>query len=447
MKSMRAACSGWQQGFECSVRKLRICGEGPPFPFDGSFSQRFSGLVSLDLGSSFLVDDDDDLKHLAGLHSLQTLILGQNIKRWEKLGEGEPLQYRLKGFGLKHLPGLSRLQRLVLRGCRLVGDEDLKNLRGLALTSLDIGGCHGLRGPGLQYLQGLPLSDLTLFYCSQLETLGGLRGLPLTTLDLQGCNSIQSLESLHGMSLTSLDLSACGKLIDLNIAHLSGLPLRYLNLQDCMQLTDTCIEFLSGMPLSDLNITWCVAMTGRSLELLQGLPITKLSLIQCNVNDADFRFLAALPLTCLELGGSRNVNRFTGEGFSYFAGRQIQDLYILGCPHLRSENLRHLSVFPLTKLFLDLDSFRGHLDDSGMGFLRKLSMLRDLTLYDCKALTDQGLSHVRGLQCTSLRIENFDKLTDLGLKYLIGMPLKTLRLCDCLLLTDRSLEVLLSFTQ
>lgn len=68
-----------------------------------------------------------------------------------------------------------------------------------------------LRGAGLSYLEGLPLTHLYIQYCHGLTDFGHLRNLPLATLELEKCGRIndKSFQALRDLPLTNLKIREC----------------------------------------------------------------------------------------------------------------------------------------------------------------------------------------------------------------------------------------------
>lgn len=277
LKAMRGVCKSWQQGFDVSAVTLRVSRVGPLLPTDGSLSQRFPGLVRLDLGLSLV--PEADLEVLSSLQRLRSLTLGKAHSSAGGLGQGG-LWERLTGAGAQHLGSL-QLEFLGLGGCNLLADEDYEVLQGQPLASLELMACFGLRGPGLQYLQGMPLVKLDLCQCSRLASLRGLRNLPLTRLRLTNCVKLTSLEDLKGLPLQTLKLDGCVQLNDSDIEHLQDLPLTHLNLSGWRQLTGEGLEFLQEMPLRILNLSGCKLLVDADLGFLSELPLVQLNLSHC----------------------------------------------------------------------------------------------------------------------------------------------------------------------
>lgn len=158
-------------------------------------------------------------------------------------------------------------------------DPGLALFRGRPLTSLDISGHTGLTPAGLEAaLKEMP-SLRSLFLGSpgvrrgQRFPLGGalrrwLEGKPLTALSLRYSVMDADLAELMGLPLTDLDLGL-GGVSDAGLAHLIGLPLSRLNLEGLN--VGAGIGSLLGAPLSDLDLSHCYGVTvqGNCLGVLE----------------------------------------------------------------------------------------------------------------------------------------------------------------------------------
>lgn len=121
LKAMRGVNKVWQKGFERSIKTLRIGPEGPPLPADGTFSQRFPGLISLHLGDS--PSDEADLAQLDGLKHLRILDLGGKADPEPGDADEGKLFQRLTEVGLQLLLEGLQLQQLSLRSCKKLFDQ------------------------------------------------------------------------------------------------------------------------------------------------------------------------------------------------------------------------------------------------------------------------------------------------------------------------------------
>jgi serine/threonine protein kinase len=107
---------------------------------------------------------------------------------------------------------------------------DLAPLRGIPLTSLDLGGNDEIRD--LTPLKGMPLTSLSLLNCNQIRDLTPLKGMALTSLNLFG-TPVGDLEPLKGMPLTSLSLGGYPKGTQVrDLEPLKGMPLKTLTIHN-----------------------------------------------------------------------------------------------------------------------------------------------------------------------------------------------------------------------
>lgn len=131
-----------------------------------------------------------------------------------------------------------------------VTDAGLVHIREMPdLVNLDLGSTK-IQGPGLGYLRGLQLQELSLHKAPVNDA--GLASLPempsLKTLDLGGTKVTGAgLAHLrHYRSLTSLGLSRT-QIVDDDIRELVDLPLESLNLYNT-PITDAALPYLEKMP-------------------------------------------------------------------------------------------------------------------------------------------------------------------------------------------------------
>src|SRR5262249_33087160 len=129
---------------------------------------------------------------------------------------------------LSPLRALPKLRRLFCNGSKPGAGKlsNLEPLRGLPLTELDCGWAQGrdlapLKGTGLTpllragprgitdlaRLAGMPLRELQLEGCTQLDSLEPLRKLPLARLNVAD-TAVRDLAPLRGRKLTSLSVHA-----------------------------------------------------------------------------------------------------------------------------------------------------------------------------------------------------------------------------------------------
>lgn len=341
LKAMREVSKTWQKGFDYSVTKLRVGPEGPLLPLGGGvFCERFYAVTLLNLERSLIAEAD--LAHLAGLNRLRILQLGNPVGLNRNLNV---LSHRLTANGLRLIRGL-QLNWLCL-GCSLLRDRDLRKLKELPLTALELSWCGKLTGEGLKYLEGMPLISLRLDTFKQLVDCEVLRSLPLTRLQLAQWPNLESLKPLLGKPLNVLNLDDCPRIHDGNLERLRGMPLKRLGLSGC-QLVGQGLRVLKGAPLRYLCLSRSSLLEDVSLSYLKGLPITYLSLAECSsLTDSGLRYLRGLPLEALNLNGSEWLR---GRGLRHLMGMPLTKLELFGCKNMDAFRLWNMSKLAILNL-------------------------------------------------------------------------------------------------
>lgn len=317
LKAMREVCKTWQKGFEGSVAGIRIS-KGPLLPLGAEiFAERFYGLTLLDLSClRSRVISEGDQAHRLRLNRLGLLDLespsGQKINLVSELSQQVTAVSHgiVWGVQLKWLCLVRGLHLNWLRlGASLSSDKDLKELRGLRLTALEMSDCQKITGEGFCYLKDMPLTRLDLYRMENLSDLSALHSLPLTRLSLQQCPMLDNLESLRGKPLKYLGLAGCPGIGDQEVGLLRGMPLEFLDLSGG-SVTGEGLEVLRGMPLATLDLSFCPCLTDASLAFLEGLPLTQLRLENCrSLTNEGLRNLKGLRLDLLVLEKNRWLRR------------------------------------------------------------------------------------------------------------------------------------------
>ena len=261
--------------------------------------------------------------------------------------------------------------------------------------------------------------DLTGWVCltdaglAHLEKCSGLRELVLPAqITDKGLSHLAALASL-----TALDLRRCAHATDAGFARLRGLPaLRTLCLPT--QATNRALASLADLRgLTTLNLRGNRKVTGEGLQYLtRAKGLRTLSLCSSRVGDADL-----LPL--------RELTRLRWVSLS---STNISDA---GLAHLKG----------MTALqTLELDSCR-QITDSGLAHLSSLTGLVWLGLGSPR-ISDAGLRHLSGLKrLNALRFRSCDQITDAGLMNLTSLTgLRDLTLRNCKRVTEKGLETLKS---
>lgn len=145
----------------------------------------------------------------------------------------------------------------------------LVHLRGLSLTNLDLSRCKGLSDAALSALQSLSqLKTLHLDWCPWLSDAGlaAISGLPIATLSLAGARDVtpEGLNLLQEIPLTDLSIRNCIRLeMDGGLEGLRGLPLTRLTLEcsfyaSCDTQTEDYLDPLDGISsLTILRMKYC----------------------------------------------------------------------------------------------------------------------------------------------------------------------------------------------
>lgn len=239
--------------------------------------------------------------------------------------------------------GYRRLRRFLLTqplldtlnlGCFCTGLESMFAIRGLPITSLDLGDCgEFFKQSYFEILRSLPLKHLGLGIHSNFlkeEMMSFVQGLPsLSSLDL-GCVhgfTNDNLAALKGMQLTSLQTQYgyCGsynKFSDAGLTALLGMPLQVLVLSG-VGFTDAGLVFLRDMPLTSLSLASSL-ISDAGLKVVRKFSLTSLGLDNTNITDAGLEFLCGMPLQTLKLRKTKVTDR--GLGFLEGLPLQLLDL-------------------------------------------------------------------------------------------------------------------------
>jgi len=309
---------------------------------------------------------DETLKELAGLKSLQELIL---------------IKTEITDAGLKELAGLENLKTLNLYETKIMG-SGLKDL--VALKKLETLNLHGTRvtGPGLADLaqaRNLQVLDIgeTPITDAGMKALAGLKN--LQTLHLDGKEPAHTPTSHAGNRLAGLKKR-------FSVPSLPK-PQRYDT-----RVTDAGFKELAGLNnLQSLNLCRR-AITDQGLGQLTGLKnLRSLYLAGTQITDAGLKEVAALEnLQTLHLGathitdtGLKDLAKLNGLLSLYLAGTQITDhglKELVGLKNLQSlhiggtrvtdAGLKHLAELKNLQL-LDLDMDGVHVTQAAVAALQK----------------------------------------------------------------------------
>ena len=175
----------------------------------------------------------------------------------------------------------------------------------------------------------------------------------------------------HALSLRSL---SCDSVPDLQVTQ--DIVTTFKNLQKLKFYSNSIDKVGEGsfsklalLPLQELEINGCGAVFFKDIAAISTLQKLTLSIGQID----DPRDVARLTnLISLDLSGSRdNGSSAIGDAIAPFLVKMV---------HLQSLNLAHANV-----------------SDKGLEAVGKITTLTALSLFDCQAITDQGISSLNGL--------------------------------------------------
>jgi hypothetical protein len=144
-----------------------------------------------------------------------------------------------------------------------VVDEDLAHLKGL--LELNLEGCRGITGAGIEHLRGI--HTLNLGYCMGVTdaALAHLAG--IHTLDIRWCKSITGAAFEHLRGIRSLKMRYNSSITDAAVEHLQGI--HTLDMSFCTGITGAALEYLRS--IHTLDMCGCTGITGAALEHLAGI--------------------------------------------------------------------------------------------------------------------------------------------------------------------------------
>ena len=400
-------------GLAVTIRDVRLRND------DLSALDGLGDITRLDLRNSDV--RDADLKHVARLGRLETLVLGQDEAR----GEFRDAIVGPEGLGylkaLRHLKTLDLSGIVLSRKCLAV-IADLESLEDLDLSRT------GVSDGTLQFLEllrrlkslRLAGTDVTNDGAVALGNISQLRNLDLGSTHVSDLSGLQYLTRLETLGLHDVGVSDSG---------LTGLlALRGLRSLD---LSRTCsaregASVLPGLPvLRELCLGNITDMEGQLQALRNMRQLRRLRLVDAEMNDAAFASLAQLAarskldveidristergvsdagishlaeikhLTILHL--DLTCGAVTTRGLGRLAGLRIRSIELRGRPMVGGEALRTLrSVVGLEELSLESNAA---IDDAVLENLKGLAGLRLLDLTGTK-VTGAGLVRLRDLPC------------------------------------------------
>uniref|UniRef100_A0A6I8N9W6 F-box domain-containing protein n=2 Tax=Ornithorhynchus anatinus TaxID=9258 RepID=A0A6I8N9W6_ORNAN len=311
------------------------------------------------------------------------------------------------------------LQYLSLAFCRRFTDNGLRYLasgRGCSrLSYLDLSGCVQITVQGFQYIgtkcsiiQHLIINDMPTLTDSCVKALAG-NCQQITSLILSGTPALTDVafQALSECKLVKLRVGGNNWITDVSFKVIQKYwpNISHIHVADCQRITDSGLKAISTLrKLHVLNLSYCTRISDTGVkQFLDGHSspkIRELNLTHCNrISDAS---LFKISQRC------QNLN--------YLSLRYCDQLTDSGI-----EILGHLS-----SLF-SIDLSGTTISDSGLAALGQHGKIKQLTVSECKNITDLGI-----------------QVTDIGLQFLSENChyLHTLDVSGCIHLSDKTIKAL-----
>ncbi len=192
----------------------------------------------------------------------------------------------------------------------------------------------------------------------------------------------------------------------------------FLNLKGCSEITDSAIAGITAMAhnIVSLNLSQCTSITEMGMEIIATKMhnLSSLNLNGCLVNDASISSIAIMMpnLTSLSIAFCKNI---TDAGIGNIA--RLPDMTRLDLNS--SRKIIDLFSKPganLTLSRLDL-AFCRITDSSLIKLAHSLPQLKELILFGCNQITDQGLAEVATMpNLISLDVTGCNQITPAALE-------------------------------
>jgi hypothetical protein len=310
---------------------------------------------------------DEQVKLLEGLPSLENLSL-ENAK--------------ITNDGLASVAKLPRLKVLSLRRCSRLTDDALVHLVGL----------ESLEQLLLLYA---PFTDAGMTHVAKLKS--------LRALDLRGClqTGDGGLEQIKNLpNLVDLKIRSNG-VTDAGLAHLAGMKLRVFEIEDANQITDAGLKNFAGMT-----------------------DLTKVNFMRVRIGDSGLEnFTNCKKLKDVRLRGTS----IDGSGLKALHGSKGTLTY-LDISETAFGSAAMDNLVPLTNLET-LDMWFATIEDADLAKLAGMTKLKNLTLEQCRNLTNAGVEQIAKLPALETLNLNQTRIDDGALELLAKVPnLKSLEI-------------------
>lgn len=265
--------------------------------------------------------------------------------------------------GLKHVAELRSLQCLILYGCKRLTGSCIQHLAcgQISLTYLDISYCTGFddnaflsvnRGPGLLALRTLKMSACRITDKALSALARGLQN--ISELDVSECNLVTAdgiaVVSAFMPRLKSITMRFCKKLSSGTLKYLAENPrLEVVNLEGCPRITWRGSALMAGgeghTNFVDLDISSTrIGNVGLRCISLKMPKLRRLSMRGCNVSDKGLslivRYSKSLQILCV--GRCADITDNTLRAIARHLP-SLRYIDVKECPRITPQGKKHLA--------------------------------------------------------------------------------------------------------
>lgn len=253
-------------------------------------------------------------------------------------------------------------------------------------------------------------------------------------LELSNCEIIYDDVMRNGFNIYDKDLKCIKRFADLK-----GLIISEMNIKN--QSLNTISDIRS---IVELNLAGCKGFTAKGLQYLERLKLLRSlnlasldTLRDLELDESDMKFIMKLKLLeYLNLQGCYIRDRHL-KCLSKLS--KLKELVLYGCINITDNGVKHLSnIVSLKKLNLETIPINKmgenhNISDKGLKSLEKLANLNELNLSGCHAITDKSMNTLDNFRyLTVLLLNDCDNITDNGLKFIENLEyLQKLSLQGC----------------
>jgi hypothetical protein len=371
---------------------------------------KITSLEELQIGFSDLEDYDfAEIKNLSRLRllniSLSKNVGDQGIREIKGLPIEELTisETQVTDAGFSHIITdlKDKLRLLNIRHCLAITDKSFQSIGQLkALRELDISGCSGIRNKGLSAIETLSLTKLSCRGCTQIEEEYFEKFFKIKELkevDFWKCINLTD-RSLSGGSSTDLrrvSIRGCSEVTDIGITSLTKWATQLIDLDIAQtEITESALNTIttSLRALKRLNISGCKKISKGQMSALKGMPKLNTLIFQSGlVTDQDLKMMgtdSSFPkLKYLDLS---RCSLLTDDGFrasSLFSYQRIQHLLLKELA-ITDTTLHSIGTVPGAPLLSINLSGCGKITTEGVSKLLNQVNIERIILDHCTGLDD-----------------------------------------------------------